>query len=232
MGRARKRFTLIELLVVIAIIAILAAMLLPALHRARGKAQQTTCTNRLKQIGLGLHMYADEQAMFPGYYSSLCAASWPIKQWSHDVYPYVGAAEMFTCPSYEQGYASGGNSTYPVDVHRISYEVSPYVCRGGRGASYNNNRDMISRPAETIAVFGAFRAPRYCGGPYSWAASRPECRARPAAVYPPNGIDYGPHNNGANIGWSDGHVSRMATGEWEGRAGSNTHYDRWWKKVR
>ena len=60
-----RSFTLIELLIVISIIAILAAMLLPALNSARKKAQSASCLSKHKQIGIGILMYVNDYEYYP-----------------------------------------------------------------------------------------------------------------------------------------------------------------------
>lgn len=150
--RTRGAFTLIELLVVMAIVAILAALLLPALAGARERGRRAACQSQLHQIGLALHLYAqdDELGRLPG-----AAHAGTNDSWVHTLAPYVaGVDRIRACPSDPRGaerLAHRGTS-YVLNEFTAVAALDPF---GQALAEERDYRRLASlpRPADTFLVF-------------------------------------------------------------------------------
>ncbi len=214
----RRGFTLIELLVVIAIIAILAAILFPVFARAREKARQTSCLSNLKQLGLAVLGYCqDNDEMFPFHRTTTNAAighnvypgaTLTVVLWADAIYPYVRNKQIYVCPSTSPdvwlGYGWNMNLGY-------------YGNLAGRTGPYYQGRRMaqVDRPADTGMLVDSRRA-------YPDNATRHVCCDSCVGwYYNLGGQNYSApprvwavHNEGDNICFADGHAKWMKAGEY------------------
>jgi prepilin-type N-terminal cleavage/methylation domain-containing protein len=128
--RKGKGFTLIELLVVIAVIALLLAILVPTLHRARYEHLRMTCTNNLSQIGKAMHFYSND------YYNELPRAGGPNATWGHT--PNWQADTIADAYGLETDKTAAQASISASLYLLVKYEqITPksFICKGDRGVT-------------------------------------------------------------------------------------------------
>ncbi len=227
--RKRDGFTLIELLVVISIIALLIAILLPALGSARRLAQSTLCMNQEKQMGLAVAMYInDNDDYFPSLYRypSRPATS-PRQPWSGRLisYDYLGTPAVYRCPSEDEMRTDFLTLTKSSDLgsahwRRVHYAINREHIYANRFPSVYPERVVagidgdempvrihdIVDTGKTISIVDSRPAGNdFASGVSEYVPSRTSAtQPYPAARH--NGFTT------LNILWTDGHVSSLGIG--------------------
>jgi len=200
-------FTLVELLIVIAVIAVLAALLFPALKLAKDKALEAGCANNLKQVGLGLLLYSNDFDGWTPYTYDAVALGWNVVLWKNSYLPEPKYYQStpFVCPAIypytffgwsrvyglrEFGQHGEGGQTYCY----INLGRSPVVFKNDYGTSTAETPSRCAMAADTSDDTSSGKV---CQS-YAWTS---------ATFYNYKSKVYAGHHNSANISFADGHVS-------------------------
>jgi prepilin-type N-terminal cleavage/methylation domain-containing protein/prepilin-type processing-associated H-X9-DG protein len=189
----RRAFALIELLVVVAIIAILAALLLPALSRAKESGRRIACVNNLHQVSAAAAVYETDHASPPFFRTWLSSETTPGKLTTGTLYPYLRAAPVYLCPS-DKPAKDGAIAAGVIDAGQMwprdySYAMNCGSCHAAR-------RESCRWQVETVF----FMEPHLGSNDYTGACGPVDATTSLAF----------PHNDRGNMAMLDLHIQTMS----------------------